>query len=127
MGNYVLDPELLEMLMNSQRLAPFVLSTDSLERSVFDQGVRRVYEGKHPTSVVLHSQSKAYNTETKPGADNEKMLRSERPGQAVVEKTKPQIEIVRFFVVTEWFGALQNVFQKNGVQAEIVQFVTPSK
>lgn len=127
MCNYVLDPELLEMLMNSQRLAPFVLSPDSLERAVFDQGVRWVDEGKHPASVVLYSQGKAYNTETKPGADNEKMLRSERPGQAIVEKAKPQIEIIRFFIVAQWFGAFENVFQKSGVQAEIVQFVTPCK
>src|SRR5208282_6140597 len=123
MGNYVLDTELLEMRMDSQRLAPFVLSSDSLERAVFEQGVRRVDEGKHPTSVVLYSQSKAYHAETKPGADNEKMLRSERPGQAIVEKAKPQIQIIRFFVVTQWFGAFENVFQKNGIQAEVLQFV----
>ena len=127
MGDYVLDPELLEMLMDSQRLAPFVLSPDSLERAVLDQGVRRVNEGKHPTSVVLHSQGKAHHTETKPGADNQKVLRSERPGQTIVKKAKPQIQIIRFFVVTQWFGAFENVFQKSGVQAEIVQFVSPSK
>lgn len=123
MGNHVLYPELLEMRIDSERLAPFVLSSDRLERAVFDQGVRGVDEGKHATPVVLYSQSKTDDTEAKPGADDEKMLRPERPGQAVVDKAKPQIEIIGFFVVTQWFGALENVFQKSGIQAEVFQFV----
>ena len=74
MGNYVLYPELLEMRMDFLRLAPFVLSSDRFERSVLDQGIRRIDEGEHPSSVVLHSQGKTHHAETKPGADDEKML-----------------------------------------------------
>ena len=52
---------------------------------------------------------------------------SERPGQAIVEKAEPQVEIIRFFVVPKRFGALKNVFQKSGIQAEVFQFVPPQK
>lgn len=111
MSNYVLYPKLLEMRLDPQRFAPFVLAPDSLKRAVFDQGVGRVDECKHSSPVVLHSQSEAHHAETETGAYNEKMVRSERSGQAVVEKAEPQIEVVRFFVVSQWFGALENVFQ----------------
>ena len=127
MGYYILYSELLKMLEYLERFAPFVPSSDGFERAVFDQGIRGVHEGKHAAPVVLHSQSKTHHAETEPGADDQKMFGSERPGQAVVKKAKPQIEIIRFFVVTQWFGAVENVLQKSGIQAEIFQFVPLSK
>lgn len=117
-GDDVLDAETGEMTANLGRITPEIHPSNGVCRAIFQQRIGRIDKRQPAGAVVLQAQGQANNTETVARADYQDMFRPQGPCQAVIDKTKSQVEIGGGFAVPQGFGVFEYSSDHLGVETE---------
>ena len=113
-----LDAEAAEVRPYLLDVVPLRRAADSAEGAMLEHGIRRVDEAQLALVVVLQPEGEADDAEAVARTDDQHVARAQRAHQAVVQEAEAEIEIVRFLVVSERLGVIENRAQYRGIEAE---------
>jgi hypothetical protein len=113
-----LDAEPAKMRSNFVWIAPVSRAAHRTERTILENGKRRIDERETAATVVPEPQSEADNAESKSRTDDQCVPRAQRANETVVHEPETEVQAGRILMVTQGLRVFENIAQDGRVETK---------